>query len=123
MKTSERDWSGIYIKKSLTPEDSRDDSIYLNREVDILKSTIPTSNTYVRMDRIYPENNENEMYLRFWFQNEVGAREYYTSINQKLANTSDPVNVLIEQKKQQGKYQEYGIRWVLMDPQGQRLEL
>jgi hypothetical protein len=122
MKTNERDWSGIYIKRPLA-EDERDSSVYSNNEVQILKSTIPTSNTFVNVNRTYPEQNANEMYLNFHFTTEAGAREYHSFINQKLANTSDPVNVMLEQKKQSGAIQEYGIRWVLIDPNKNRLEL
>jgi hypothetical protein len=123
MKTNERDWSGIYVKKGLSPNDERDASVYSNTEVEILKSTIPTSNTFVYVNRTYPEQNANEMYLNFHFTTETGAREYHNFINQKLANTSDPVNVMLEQKKQNGAIQEYGIRWVLIDPNNTRLEL
>ena len=122
MKTSDRDWSGVYIKRPLA-EDERDSSVYSNNEVQILKSTIPTSNTFVAVNRTYPEHNENELYLNFLFKTEEAAREYHSFINQKLANTSDPVNVMLEQKKQQGAIQEYGIRWVLFDPDKNRLEL
>jgi hypothetical protein len=121
-KTSDQDWSGIYIKNinstlSSTPDPRDQETMYSNSEVRLIKDNIRenirNAPGYEGWDREYV--GTNELRLIYYFADIVSANTFIHASPTPNKNVRETfINSVIKQKPT-----NYNSQWVLIDENGQ----